>query len=167
MMWIICGNLPFAFVENEFARKHSKLTKILRNSLMKAIRFTSQSVSEKLKTEMPTKIALIFDGWSDCNSAHYIGVFAGYLCQKTNSPCFPLLAISPPKDQTFYTAEAHKTFIETTLQLYNKTLGNVLFFVGDDCSTNTRLSDITKIPLDVPAIVWISLLGPSWLNMKN
>ena len=35
----------------------------------------------------------------------------------------------------------------STLSLYDETLDNVLFWVGDNCSVNTSLGNITGIPL--------------------
>ena len=59
-----------------------------------------------------------------------------------------LLGFSPMLEDDFnFTSESHKNLIIHVLSVFDKTLDNVLCFVGDNCSTNTHLADICELPL--------------------
>jgi hypothetical protein len=44
-------------------------------------------------------------------------------------------------------ATEHRDFIEATLEINEKSLDDVLFLVGDNCSTNLALAELCGIPL--------------------
>jgi hypothetical protein len=44
-------------------------------------------------------------------------------------------------------AEAHMDYIVNTLEHYNKTIEQVDFIVGDNCSTNGALADLMRVPI--------------------
>ena len=58
-----------------------------------------------------------------------------------------MLAIAPPFDETTYTAENHKAFIGDVLELYGKSLKNLIYLVADNAAVNTRLADLLGIPM--------------------
>ena len=63
--------------------------------------------------------ALIFDGWSE-GGIHFIGLFIS--CPGTEPSAEPLiflLAFSPLRDETKFTATNHVHFIRSTLEQYN------------------------------------------------
>jgi len=46
----------------------------------------------------------------------------------------PLLALQPLLEEEDLGADSHIDFIESTLEIYGKTMSNVIFFVGDNCN---------------------------------
>jgi hypothetical protein len=104
----------------------------------------SAAVETKLKEELPSRFGLIFDGWSDVDT-HYVAVFAVYM--SSGSVARPLLAFAPLLDETNLGAESHFEFLSATLELYGRSMQSVLFFVGDNCSTNKALANLADVPL--------------------
>ncbi|MEY3452260.1 MAG: hypothetical protein RL711_2088 [Bacteroidota bacterium] len=45
-----------------------------------------------------------------------------------------------------YTAEVHRDFIGDVLELFGKSIENLLYLVADNAPVNTRLSDLLGIP---------------------
>jgi len=58
-----------------------------------------------------------------------------------------LLAFSPLLEESDYSAESHKHFLEYHLGVYGKSLDNVICLVGDNMNTNKRLAGICDKPL--------------------
>ena len=58
-----------------------------------------------------------------------------------------LLAFTTFEDETSFTAADHKANLDAILQVFDKTLGNVICLVGDNCPTNNRCADDCEIPL--------------------
>ncbi|KAH9098042.1 hypothetical protein LEN26_016764 [Aphanomyces euteiches] len=59
----------------------------------------------------------------------------------------PLLAMAPLLDDDRLDAPAHVNFIRETLKIYGKSMDNVAFFVGDNCSTNGYIARLCGVPL--------------------
>ncbi len=51
-----------------------------------------------------------------------------------------LLAFSPFEDDLSQDADHHLSFMEFVLNLFGKSMDNVLALVGDNCSVNTSLA---------------------------
>ena len=60
---------------------------------------------------------------------------------------YPLLAIAPPFDETTYTAENHRAFIGDVLELFGKSIGNLIYLVADNAAVNTCLANLLGIPM--------------------
>ncbi len=58
-----------------------------------------------------------------------------------------LLALAPLINEEELGAQQHIEFIEATLALYSKTLSNIVVLIGDNCSTNRKISNDLAIPL--------------------
>lgn len=111
----------------------------------------SEQVVEKIKRLLPAKFGIILDGWSE-GGTHFVGVFASYrniedpMADKHGN-CRVLLSMAPLLDERSFTAEEHLHYIKYVLEIYGKTIENIAYLVGDNCSTNRSLSDLSKVPL--------------------
>ena len=145
LSWIIEDNLPFSFCERPNTKKFSKLDPISVDTLMKYIKLTTERVEKKVADGLPNQFGIIIDGWKE-GSTHYIAVFASYT-DNGGRGNYPLLAIAPPFDETNYTAENHKAFIGDVLELYGKSLQNLIYLVADNAAVNTRFADLLGLPI--------------------
>ena len=110
---------------------------------------------------MPESFGIIIDVWSE-GTTHYIGIFACYECESVVET--PLLAQSPPFDQENYDALSHKSLILDVLQLFGKTLENVLFLVGDNAPVNPAIAHLMGIPFIGCASHRLNLAGKKYLE---
>jgi hypothetical protein len=90
------------------------------------------------------KFGLLYDGWS-ITGVHYVAVFAVF--GKGLESYYPLLAIAPLLEEDDLGAQSHIDFFISTLSLYKKSMDNIAFFIGDNCSVNQKISSLTGIPL--------------------
>ena len=79
-------------------------SKALRNYILSLVPL----VEENVKTLLPDKFGLMFDGWSD-STVHYVALFATYIHDGTY--CETLLSCSPLLEETELTADQHKDYI--------------------------------------------------------
>ena len=77
---------------------------------------------------------------------HYVALFACY-GTKEGKTALPLLAFAPLLDETSFSASTHRDYIESSLQLYSKSLESLLFLTGDNCSTNKAVADLIGVLL--------------------
>ncbi len=143
MEWVIMANLPFSFVENDLTIKYTTLESICAKTFSKYLRLLALEVENKVRDELPDKIGIVIDGWSEGNR-HYIAVFAAY--EKDGNAKMVLLAIAPPFDEENFDADSHKAFIGDVLEMFNKRLHNLLFLVGDNAPVNKKLADLLQVP---------------------
>jgi hypothetical protein len=137
MDWIISLNLPFNFVEKDETKKYSKLNSLSVDTLMIYLNKVYEVVILKISESLPDKFGIIFDGWTDRHATYYLAMYASF---PTNAgPRNILMGCQPLQGGTF-TALAHADIIRETLSTFNKSLLNVTYLVGDNCSTNTALS---------------------------
>lgn len=143
---IVCALLPFSTVENNVFREHIQHAPISRDTFMRYLSRLTKSVESKLSALLPSRIALIFDGWT-AGSSHYLSVFASYT--STNSRGFEvrLLSLSPMGDECSLNADEHIDYLTFVLELYNKSWENVSVIVGDNVSVNRSISTKTGIPM--------------------
>jgi hypothetical protein len=116
--FIIAKSLPFSLVDDELYRKAIKYDKICRKTLMKGLDILFDCVKESVTDEMPKKIVLMFDGWTDNKSQHFLATFAIYM--KDGVRRQRLIALKPLPDLTNFTAENHKVYMEQVLALYGR-----------------------------------------------
>jgi hypothetical protein len=107
---------------------------------MKYLGLVAAKVEKSISRKLPSKFGLVIDGWSD-SSVHYVGLFACFH-SINDVPQYPLLAFSPLLDESDLSANSYRDWIDANLHLYGKTLENVAFLVGDNCSVNQSLCDI-------------------------
>lgn len=98
----------------------------------------TRRVEQKIADKLPERFAIIFDGWS-CNQMHFVGVFATFpsTAECGYDPIF--LGFSPFEIESSLNAEAHVSYI--SYELFDKSLSNVIAYVGDNCSTNFSIAD--------------------------
>ena len=75
-----------------------------------------------------------------------------------------MLGFSPFEDERTLTSDAHVEFMEYLLNFYDKNLTHVAYMVGDNCSTNKKISDITCIPFIGCASHKLNLAVKLWLG---
>jgi hypothetical protein len=112
---------------------------------MKFLKLTTEMVEKKVANSLPSQFGIIIDGWKE-GTTHYIAVFASFPGDGGVGK-YPLLAIAPPFDETSYTAENHKAFIADVLELFGRSLDNLIYLVADNASVNTCLADLLGIPM--------------------
>ncbi len=101
-------SIPFSFCEDERFLKHSKLHAMSRKTLKRYMRLLGNKVMEKISELLPTKVGIVFDGWTDGASTHYVAFFATFISRVDESPQLRLLSISPMSDETKLTSENYK-----------------------------------------------------------
>ena len=143
--WIIEDNLPFSFCERPNTKKFSNLDSISVDTLMKYIKLITERVEKKVADSLPSQFGIIIDGWKE-GTTHYIALFASF-ADNAGVGQYPLLAIAPPFDETTYTAENHKAFIGDVLELFGKSIENLIYLVADNASVNTCLANLLGIPM--------------------
>ncbi|MEL7342806.1 MAG: hypothetical protein AAGM67_20135, partial [Bacteroidota bacterium] len=129
--------------------------------MKKIIVRVKKTVCHNTSKILPEKLAIIFDGWTE-SRVHYIAVFAAYMCQSTYKET--LLTFSPLLSDENFGAAEHVEFFESVLEGYEKSLRNVVAFIGDNCSTNRKISNDTQIPLIGCAAHRCDLAVNAWIN---
>ncbi len=95
---------------------------------------------------MPTKIALVFDGWS-INLTHYIAVFASFPFSYAHGVSTRLLTLSPMGGESKLDACEDYQFVGYILDLYGLSWDNVVCLIGDNCNTNRSIANLSNLPL--------------------
>jgi hypothetical protein len=142
--WLVTDNLPISIVESNRFRKYAKMEPISTKTATDAIDGLAASVQTKIKEQLPAAFGLMFDGWSE-GTRHAVCVFAVYSVDGIRHT--PMISFGPLLVDDSFTAEDHLDYFSDLLEFYGKDWSNVLFFVGDNCSTNTKIADKAKKPL--------------------
>jgi len=111
---------------------------------MKYLHLLDNAVAEKIKSMLPQKIGLVFDGWSS-GTTHYVALYAVF--PKDGCRQQVLLAMQPLFDETNQTAANHVEYITGVVQHYNRNVDDILFLCGDNCNTNKRIALDMHVPL--------------------
>ena len=135
-------NFPFTLIESNLFRKAVKYEDISVDTFQKYLYLLTEQVEKLVAKDLPAKIGIVIDGWSE-GSQHFFGVFAAF-----DTPEFPLLAIAPPVDEESYSSLNQAAFIVDCLEMYGKTVEDVLFLVAD----NTAVNPATARELHCPFI---------------
>lgn len=144
--WVCCGLKPFNFVENKLTRMYTKLTPISENTFKKYMTLLTNEVEKKISNMLPPKFALVLDGWTK-KSTHYVGVYASYNANKIEGYEMVLLSFSPLLQETSFSARDHYDFLESILNIYGKSLENVVAICGDNAEVNKALANLCNVPL--------------------
>lgn len=143
---VVKGLLPFSVTENEVYRKHIRYAPISRPTLSKYLSQMTTRVEQKIAKLLPSKFAIVFDGWS-AGDTHYIACYASYPSESKNGFTTSLLGFSPLDEELGQSAAHHRSYIEFVLELFDKQLENIVAIIGDNCSCNKALADILGCPL--------------------
>ena len=101
---------------------------------------------KKISHDLSDKFVLVIDGWTH-GSTHFIGLFASYKDNNKNGYHTALLGLSPMMSETFFTAADHIELIQYVLNVFNKSLTNVVVIIGDDAEVNKSRANLWGIPL--------------------
>ncbi|KAH9105198.1 hypothetical protein AeMF1_018909 [Aphanomyces euteiches] len=142
---IVNRNLPFTIVEDEKFRKYTELEWTCKKTLQKTMRSLEILVEKKIADVLPKRFGLIMDGWSSHGTA-YCAIFASFVDDSGSLLC-PLLAFSPLPDEADFSADQHIQFIIDTLDVFKKSLDNIVCISGDTCSVNQAIARRIGVPL--------------------
>lgn len=124
--WIIMKNQPITEVDNEITRSILNIKPISSKSLRKYILSLVPLVEDELKSVIPNKFAIMFDGWSDSNT-HYVAIFATFMIKGQYHEV--LLACRPLLQEDDLSADQHLLFLEDTLEVYGNSMENVICLI--------------------------------------
>lgn len=132
---IVLSLLPFSFCEQNVVRRHFRHSSISVDTLMTYLSQLTTLVEEKIKEKLPSRFAVIFDGWTG-GDTHYVSVFASFPAVNACGYESVLLALAPMGEEDSHTADEHYSFLKFVLSVYGKTIENVVALVGDNENTN-------------------------------
>ena len=112
---------PFSIVENPVYRRHVRYEPISTKTLTKYLQLLIEKVEERIKKLLPSKFALVFDGWTTSDT-HYMAIFASFPFNNTKGFKTVILAFSPFEDEVSHDRQHHLTFAEFVTDLYGKSL---------------------------------------------
>jgi len=135
---------PISVVENDRITKHIKYGSLSVKSLKKYMNLLAEKVEKKLAEILPSKFALIFDGWT-AGDTHYVALYASFSSNNDLGFSTALLSFAPLDTETSQSAKAHQKYIEYVLNLYGKSMSNVAAIVGDNCNTNRALAKLCMV----------------------
>jgi hypothetical protein len=141
---IVMANLPFTFVENEWARKYLSLQNISRNTIKKYMEGLLYTVERKLANVLPNTFGVIIDGWTE-SGTHFLAIFATFV-DILGRPNQYLLACSPFGDETSQKAPAVVQFIIDTVFVYEKDVACIGFLVSDNTEVNPCIARLLGVP---------------------
>ena len=113
---------------------------ICTNTLKLYMDKLTRKLEQVICLQLPEKIGIVFDGWT-AHGSYYLCIYAA-----TPSGCF-LLSISPLLNEESHSAQNHIRLMEFILGIFQKTLGDVFFLSGDNCSTNIKIAKDIGVPL--------------------
>lgn len=142
--WIVMRNQPISEIDNYLTRAIFRTKPLSSKSIRKYILSMVPLVEGAVIAELPDRFGLLFDGWSD-GSVHFVAIFATYRVEEQYHET--LIAFSPLLKEDDMGAAQHLEFIKESLQVYQKSLTNVVAFISDNCAVNQRLSCIASVPL--------------------
>jgi hypothetical protein len=144
-------------VDNGILRDVARFQQTTRKTMMKTMELVNVELVKVITKSLPDNFGLVFDGWTDESSNHYVALFAVYPEARVDhetgerfngrEDCLLAIAPLPQQDNLGLGADSHIEFFQSTLSWYNKTLANVIFLVSDNCNTNLSISDRTHNPL--------------------
>lgn len=137
--YIIHNLCPFSSCEKEDLARHIRYDRVSLKTLLKYVDLLTKSVEQKISNILPDKFALMFDGWST-NDAHYIGIFAVFASNHTHGYSRVLLGLTPLENEQSQSSNEHYELFCFILDLFGKSVDNVVALIGDNCATNRSLS---------------------------
>ncbi len=137
---VINGLQPFSILENPAFRNSVRLEAVSYKNFVKYMQLLTSCVEQKIESLLPSKIALVFDGWTS-NSTHYIALHATFPSEFALGYSKILLGFSPLEDEKRLDAESHMSYIKFVLGLFDKSIDDVVALIVDNCSTNHSVAE--------------------------
>jgi hypothetical protein len=147
--WVVMKNQPLSMVDCPLTREGMQYKAVTSKSLRKNMLALCQEMKESVKSKLPDKFALVFDGWTE-GTEHFIGITASYVSKGVDQVVtHTLLSMRPllADDIVGMTASDHLHHLSKVLRQYGKTEVNIVCLVGDNCSVNKCMSRLLKVPL--------------------
>lgn len=145
-------NLPVSFVDCAPTRAISRLKSTSGQSLCSHILSPCDSrMKEILQKELPSRFALVFDGWTD-GTHHFTGIAASYvkLVDGKETACRTMLVSMKPlfanEIQGMRSAD-HNEHLSKVLLSYGKSCANIVCLVSNNCSVNQSIARLLNVPL--------------------
>ena len=114
---------------------------------MRYFQLLTEKVERTVEESCPQKFGLVIDGWGKGGTGtHFSAVFAAF---QTNDlkPQTLLIAFLALFDETEFFASSQVEFFDFTLVVFNRTLSDVLFITGDNCTTNLKIAKLINVPI--------------------
>lgn len=144
MELIVDNLLPISSCENSKLLPHVKYDKVDTDTFKKYLKLLTKLVEKKIKSQLPDKFCLTFDGWSH-QGTYFIALFATFSCAKSsNGYKAQLLGFSPLLDETSHSANEHISLISFILNLFGKNWNNVIAIIADNCAVNKAIARKVK-----------------------
>jgi hypothetical protein len=168
--FVVMKNLPVSIVDCPYTRDITRLKKVSAQTLRCHILELLSVVKETIQAELPPKFIIVFDGWTE-GFHHYIGIAAAYLKVGADSEEVPVQSILSMKPlladgMKGMRATDHLEHVEKVLESYGKTLENILYLVGDNCSVNQSMARILGVPLIGCASHKFNLAVRQWISQQ-
>ena len=106
----------------------------------------TEEAEKRIQYALPEIFSLVIDDWTK-NSTNFVGVFASYPAANSQGYNSTLLSFSPLFFETNFTAKDHYQFLEWLLNVYGKTMSDVIAIIGDNAEVNKALSNLCEKPL--------------------
>lgn len=92
-------------------------------------------VEERIESILPDRFAVMFDGWPG-GDTQYMSVFVWFPAHRRCGFDSVVLVMAPMEDADFFSVEEHYEFPKLILSVYEKSIKNVVAFVGDNTIKN-------------------------------
>ncbi|OAF64454.1 hypothetical protein A3Q56_07828 [Intoshia linei] len=133
--WIVIKYLPLNFCKKKLVRQNTKLKPICVNTLKSEMSTLIKNVEQSILNILPESFGLVGDGWC-YGGTHFVSCFAVF-----DSYLSPILFLfSPLTDEENLSVCSNIEFLSEAVEKYNKTYKNIIFLVGDNCSTNKSIA---------------------------
>ncbi|POM78194.1 Hypothetical protein PHPALM_4301 [Phytophthora palmivora] len=121
------------------------MKRICAETLLKYAVLLTKEIENVISVFIPRKFGIMTDEWS-FHSEHNVAVFAVFEHDQ-HSEKMPL-ALAPNFDGGVedQTAESHVAFLTGILPFFQRDITSIVYLVGDNCSVNTRLTDLLQVP---------------------
>ncbi len=97
-------------------------------------------VERNVSSSLSKKFGLVFDAWT-VSTTHYVAVFATYPAANLMGYDKILLAFSPMEDETNQGVENYIEFLQFVLDVYDRSLDDVVSLTGDNCAVNKAIDN--------------------------
>ena len=118
--YIVMENQPFTTVESPWLRQFLSLKTVISRQAI--------SSATKVKTTLPPKFGIMFDGWTQ-NGFHYIATFAVFAENEIRQQM--LLNFGSLDDD--YTADEYVELFSEIMELYGRSVADIIFLISDNC----------------------------------
>ena len=145
LRFMVRNYLPLSYLDDKENQRIHSLQPISAKTFKKYALEVVQKVERRIAAVLPDKFGIVIDGWSQ-GSTHYVAIFAAF--EESGELVMPLLAMTPPFDETHFDAQAHYDLIGDTLELYGKSTYNIAYMVADNAAVNVKTAgdELLNVP---------------------